>query len=95
MRFHHGLVLPVLAFALAGCSYFGGSKAEDTQMSTAAPINSSCPVEGSDVNPDAGTYEVGTYTVGFCCKGCAKKFDGWSEEERTAYVQEQVSEAGK
>ncbi len=68
---------------LAGCNA--------SSKSTAAPgmINSDCPFSGQPVGQGAPTSEWNGDTVGFCCAGCAMRWDNWTDEQKDAFVSAQ------
>src|SRR5207244_13438341 len=50
------------------------AKKEDAKKEDAKkPINTKCPVQGDDIDPDVTTTYKGK-TVAFCCKDCIKDF---------------------
>lgn len=63
--------------------------ATDTYSSSASAVsepmllNETCPLMGMDVDP-AITSAYGDGAVGFCCAGCKKKWDTFSDEEKAA-----------
>jgi len=69
-----------LSAGLSACSTDEQAGAHDgpgsmTQVST---VNTKCPMMGGDVDP-AYTTDFNGKTVGFCCKGCAGKFNKLSD----------------
>lgn len=50
------------------------------------PLNDVCPVLGKKVPEDAVTLTWKGHRIGFCCPGCDRKFDGWTEEKKQAFV---------
>jgi hypothetical protein len=79
------VVLATTALLLAGCQ--SGNKTGDK----AAPgmINSGCPFSGEAVGEGAPTAAWNGRTVGFCCNGCVKRWNGWSDEQKDGYVRAQ------
>lgn len=79
--FASAIVLGAAAL-LVGCE----STQDADVSSSVAPgmINDSCPLTGGPVNPDANTASTDAGTVGFCCNGCASKWDGMSQADRDA-----------
>jgi hypothetical protein len=69
-------------FIFAGCQSTGSSN------SKAAPgtINDGCPFSGKPVEEGSTTADWDGESVGFCCGGCAKRWNGWSDEQKNDYV---------
>ncbi|MCA9293729.1 MAG: hypothetical protein KDA20_07945 [Phycisphaerales bacterium] len=61
----------------------------DAPESTAqvSAVNQMCPVMNEPVKASAGVVEYKGEAIGFCCPGCAKKFAGWSDEKKDAYLE--------
>ncbi|MBI1315160.1 hypothetical protein GC176_28035 [bacterium] len=49
-----------------------------------APVNKNCPIMGHEISADGGTTTWNGKTIGFCCEGCAPKFDALSDDEKAA-----------
>ena len=41
----------------------------------AAAVNAKCPIMGHAIEADGGTATFKGHTIGFCCEGCAPKFE--------------------
>lgn len=41
----------------------------------AAAVNAKCPMMGHAITADGGTATFKGHTIGFCCEGCAPKFE--------------------
>ena len=93
-------VLPVLFFALTlgACAsteagdQTGMDQVAPTTDAAAGPINANCPIMGGEVDPDVATVDVNGHAVGFCCGGCDEKFNAWSDEEKTKFVEEALAQ---
>jgi hypothetical protein len=92
-------LLATAALTLAGCAgnKEGGccddaatnkSAAATTPAARVTTVNTVCPLSGEDFGSNTRSAElVGSYkgeNVGFCCAGCAKKFDKMSDEKKSA-----------
>jgi len=53
---------------------------------TSEPINMMCPIGKEPVEADGGSVKHAGKTIGFCCKGCIERFEGWSKADRDAFV---------
>lgn len=55
-------------------------------MKSDKPVNTKCPVMGSDIDPEEVPDNLKRtfkgQTVGFCCAGCPDKWDEFTEEEK-------------
>lgn len=60
----------------------------------AAPVNTSCPLTGEPVK-DGVTAEHAGQTVGFCCPGCAKKFQAMTDDKKAATLASLNAPEGK
>ncbi|MDP7028620.1 MAG: hypothetical protein QF733_00175 [Phycisphaerales bacterium] len=76
-------VLASATLLLAGC--------QTSSKPAAAPgmINGTCPFSSQPVGEGAPTAEWNGDTVGFCCAGCAMRWDGWTDEQKDAFVSAQ------
>jgi len=83
------IVLSILVFAFvsfvssgiafAGCGACGAGSAEFSEADEA--INTVCPVMGGEVKKDTPyKTEYNRKTIGFCCPGCIKTFNGDPEK---------------
>lgn len=65
----------------------GGCKSSEKASDKASPsvMNSTCPFSGKPV-AEGATASYGDKKVGFCCNGCASKFNGMSEAEKQAKI---------
>lgn len=80
-----------LAGLLAACS--STEKAADskaattpsTKVNASAPMNTNCPYSNKPVNNSVTRSYKGA-TVGFCCSGCAGKWDKATDADRDAMV---------
>jgi len=73
------------AMLLAGCQ----SGPKSTDAASPGMINDGCPFSGEPVGDGAPTAAWNGNTVGFCCAGCVKRWDGWSEEQKNGFVSAQ------
>jgi hypothetical protein len=73
------------AMLLAGCQ--SGPKSTDT--ASPGMINDGCPFSGEPVSDGAPTAAWNGNTVGFCCPGCTKRWNGWSDEQKNGFVSAQ------
>lgn len=94
------LALGVSAFGLAGCQTTGSSKVagdaccadaacdgscEGEAAATLSQVsNDTCPLSGGPVKASARTVSFQGQEVGFCCGGCADKFDAMSDSDKMA-----------
>jgi len=62
-----------------------GNHAHAEKEST-GPVNSMCPIGGEAVEDDGGSTVYKGNTIGFCCKGCIKKFGAWDEAKKDEFV---------
>lgn len=79
------IALAVAAAALlAGCASSSQSTSAKTPAGTVKVINTKCPVAGGAYNPEgkgvARAYKGAE--IGFCCGGCAARFDAMSDVEK-------------
>ncbi|MBK7406163.1 MAG: glutathione S-transferase [Phycisphaerales bacterium] len=49
-----------------------------------AASNTTCPISGEPVSADIKTVSFQGKTVGFCCNGCAAKFNALTDEQKAA-----------
>lgn len=76
------LSLSVVAVAtLAAISISSYSIAAEEEVSK-EPINSVCPIMDKPVREGGGEVVWNKTTIGFCCKGCIKKFEALSDLEK-------------
>lgn len=80
----------VAAMALAACNCGSNEKGENEAMckevnpGAVTSVNHYCVINSSDpVNPKLNKEYKGQQ-VGFCCKGCYKKWDAMSDAEKDA-----------
>jgi len=88
MRIFIPLTLLFTASVFVGCSQqqTADTAASDTTAdatTTTVAINQNCPIMGSEVADDGGTYDWNGKTVGFCCPECIDAFAEMSDEEKT------------
>lgn len=88
--------LMAMVSIITGCAESTDSAAEatpavtDTATDPAAaevssePVNANCPIMGHPIAADGGSTTWNGKTIGFCCEGCAPKFDALSDEEKAA-----------
>jgi hypothetical protein len=80
----------VAALIIAAGSLFGCQSTKTTDAGAEVrTVNSTCPVagnawseNGSKTRPAALTRTYKGDTVGFCCQGCASKWDAMTDAER-------------
>ncbi len=75
------MLLPTLL--LVGCN------PSRTSSATPGMVNTACPFSGQPVGAGAPEAQWNGDTVGFCCAGCAMRWDGWSDERKDAFVSAQ------
>jgi hypothetical protein len=71
----------------AALVFTGCESTQDADMNanvSAGMLNDACPLSGGPVNPDANTAAYDGGTVGFCCNGCASKWDTMTDSDRAA-----------
>jgi YHS domain-containing protein len=75
----------MLAVMCVGIAMIGGCKSSEKTQTQASPsvMNTACPFSGKPVAEGMNASYEGK-TVGFCCKGCASKFDSMSTAEKQA-----------
>ena len=49
-------------------------------------MNDKCPLTGKEVNKNAPTANYNGKTIGFCCGGCAAKFEAMTDDQKAAKV---------
>jgi hypothetical protein len=80
-------LLLVAAVGLTGCSSTSSTKTTDTKKTGSMgvmPVNKTCPMSGEAVNGSSSTINYQGKTVGFCCDGCAGKFQKLSDADKAA-----------
>lgn len=79
------LAIVSAAFILAGCvSNNSQTTSAKTPAGTVKVVNTKCPVAGGTYNP-SGKGVARAYKgseIGFCCGGCAARFDSMSDMEK-------------
>jgi hypothetical protein len=60
---------------------------DDTSMGI---INETCPMSGRPVDQNADTVTYNGRTVGFCCDNCDDRWTAKTDEEKDAYIAEQL-----
>ena len=70
----------VLAALAAGCTISSTDAAPEATAQ--ATVNDHCPIMGGDVTSKGGTAEWNGKTIGFCCPGCAPKWEALSDEQK-------------
>lgn len=71
----------------AAVLFTGCQSTQDADMNSdvsTGMLNDACPLTGGPINPDANTADFAGGTVGFCCNGCASKWDGMTDADRSA-----------
>ncbi|MBS0189920.1 MAG: hypothetical protein U0573_00195 [Phycisphaerales bacterium] len=63
----------------AACKDSGKCKEGDAKATSAAPINTICPLGGHDVDPTITASYQGK-TIGFCCQDCKQEFAGRNDQ---------------
>ncbi|RKY17213.1 MAG: hypothetical protein DRQ55_16340 [Planctomycetota bacterium] len=63
------------------------SSTEVQESAPAGAINANCPMMGKAINPAVATSDWNGKQVGFCCKGCIKKFAALSDDEKGAKLE--------
>ena len=82
MRSFLSPILVAVVFTLSVPTQTAQARYDD---GSSQPVNSNCPIGKEPV--DGKTF--GSYkgeTVGFCCPGCDKQFQAWSEERKDAFL---------
>jgi hypothetical protein len=49
-------------------------------------LNATCPFSDQPVGEGAPSSDWDGETVGFCCAGCAMRWDAWTDEQKNNYV---------
>lgn len=75
-----GLATPAMAMGP------GHGHGESAQADSSKPVNAMCPIGNEPVEADGGSADHKGNTVGFCCKGCIKKFAAWDEAKKDEFV---------
>lgn len=80
--------MKTLAMLAAATILFAGCQSTGSSSAKASPgmINDGCPFSGKPVGEGAPTASWGGETVGFCCGGCARRWNGWSDEQKDGFV---------
>ena len=63
-----------------------GDKSDATTQPAMGAVNDECPIMGGPIDASAGTAEYDGMTIGFCCAGCVGKWNGWSDDQKSAAV---------
>jgi hypothetical protein len=84
-----GLCLAVAMLAIGGCE--NKNKTTTTTASHTASVNMGamndrCPLSGEPINKNAPTASYNGKTVGFCCAGCASKFNAMTDQKKAELV---------
>jgi len=79
-------VILVAGLALGACESMQGADSSSPAAAAAGTINDRCPIAGQPVDLAADTAEWQGGTVGFCCNGCAARWDDMSDDERAARI---------
>lgn len=71
--------------SLVGCQ--SPTRGGATPPPATGMINSNCPFSGQPVGvgAPAATLDDGR-TVGFCCQGCAQRWNGWDQQQQQQYI---------
>jgi hypothetical protein len=70
----------LLTLSAVACSS-GGS---DAAQGGVVFANTLCPMMGGDVEADGDVVQFQGHSIGFCCGGCAPKFEKLSDAEKLA-----------
>jgi hypothetical protein len=81
------LLAAISGVALAGCNT---QKTEKTTASTGSAttlaaskaVNTKCPYSGQAVNPSIATVNFKGKAIGFCCAGCATRWQNATDTDR-------------
>ncbi len=76
------LIVATTALMLGGCQ--SGSKS--TAKAAPGMLNATCPFSDQPVGEGAPSSDWDGETVGFCCAGCAMRWDAWTDEQKNNYV---------
>lgn len=84
-------IRPMLAACLFGCALIAGCASETKTTTNATPttapspgaVNSKCPVAGEPIDGKTMVSFQGQ-NVGFCCAGCASKWNGMTDAQKQA-----------
>lgn len=88
-----GLLSAVL---LAGCAESPSTTSngtDDGEQTAATTVNQICPIMGGEVADDGGTAQWNGKLIGFCCPGCAPKWEKLSDDEKAAKLAEADTKA--
>lgn len=84
------IVIAAAAAVLAGCNSSqkseSASASETKVVNTTKPVNSKCPLTGEALPANAPTVSYNNQTVGFCCPGCASKFNAMTAAQKEEKV---------
>lgn len=81
---HKALAAVFLTATVLACS----SEQTDSAEGGMDFANANCPMMGNPVAADGGSVEFQGHTIGFCCEGCAPKFEKLSDKEKLAKLAE-------
>ncbi len=80
-------VFAAAALLLGACSGQSTNDAEEIAF-----LNANCPMMGNPIEAEGEIVSWQGHTIGFCCDGCAPKFEKLSDEEKVAALKEAGTE---
>ncbi len=96
--FARATVLVSVVFASLSLLAFGqpehrgqpARKSTATAAEPAKPVNSRCPIQSEEVDPDTPVRTWRGHAIGFCCPGCDQKWDAKTDAEKDEFLAKHV-----
>lgn len=80
--------LATCAMVFTACETTEDTSSPTTQPAAMGMLNTTCPMSGEPVSPDAQTVTYDGNTIGLCCNACVKPWAKKTDGEKAAYVAE-------
>ncbi|MHC4812922.1 MAG: hypothetical protein ACYTGW_03825 [Planctomycetota bacterium] len=78
----------VAMLALVGCQ---STPQHDHGAHASAVVNQNCPIMGGPVDTSGATVSYQGHTIGFCCDGCAPKWNKLPAAEKDEHLKKMLS----
>ena len=78
----------VATLALVGCQ---SAPQPDHDAHASAVVNQNCPIMGGLVDTSGTTVSYQGHTIGFCCDGCAPKWNKLAAAEKDEHLKKMLS----
>ncbi len=82
--------LKIVSLATCALMFTACETTEDTESSSTQPamgmLNTTCPMSGEPVDPNAQTVNYDGKTIGLCCGACVKPWNKKTDAEKAGYV---------